>query len=69
VIAETVLNRGTPKDRFIAYELLKEAMRFFEEAEILRPFSNENAMLRWNTCVRLLEENDLSPKCEGVASV
>jgi len=33
-----------------------EAMRCFEEAEKIRPLKNDDAVLRWNRCVRLLEK-------------
>ncbi len=32
----------------------EEAMRFFEEAEKIRPADNDDALLRWNRCARLL---------------
>jgi tetratricopeptide (TPR) repeat protein len=35
---------------------LNEAMRCFEEAEKIRPAHNDDAMLRWNRCARLLEK-------------
>ena len=35
---------------------LREAMRFFEEAEKIHPPQNDDAVLRWNRCVRLLEK-------------
>jgi len=35
--------------------LLEEALRCFAEAEKLRPQGNDDAILRWNRCVRLLE--------------
>jgi hypothetical protein len=31
-------------------------MRHFEEAEKIHPPENDDAMLRWNRCVRLLEK-------------
>lgn len=34
---------------------LHEAMRYFESAEQLRPAGNDDAMLRWNRCVRILQ--------------
>jgi tetratricopeptide (TPR) repeat protein len=34
----------------------QEAMRCFEEAEKIRPPKNDDAVLRWNRCVRLLEK-------------
>ncbi len=36
--------------------LFEEAMHCFEEAEKIRPADNDDAMLRWNRCVRLLHK-------------
>jgi tetratricopeptide (TPR) repeat protein len=36
--------------------LFKEAMRYFEEAEKIHPPENDDAVLRWNRCLRLLNE-------------
>ena len=33
----------------------EDAMRLFEEAEKIRPPDNDDAILRWNRCVRLLQ--------------
>ena len=35
--------------------LVEEAMRCFAEAEKIRPVGNDDSILRWNRCVRLLE--------------
>jgi tetratricopeptide (TPR) repeat protein len=35
--------------------LFGEAMRCFEEAEAMRPADNDDAILRWNRCARLLQ--------------
>ena len=35
--------------------IFEEAMNFFAEAEKISPPSNDDAILRWNRCVRLLE--------------
>ena len=40
---------------------LHEAMHCFEEAEKIRPPHNDDAMLRWNRCLRLLEKLGLPP--------
>ncbi len=40
---------------------LHEAMRCFEEAEKIRPPRNDDAMLHWNRCVRLLEKLERAP--------
>jgi len=38
--------------------LLEEAMRLFEQAEKVRPPDNDDAILRWNRCVRLIRSRD-----------
>lgn len=48
--------------------LLDEAMRFFGEAEKIRPPGNDDAILRWNRCVRLLQSRSESEWEEGVPS-
>jgi len=35
--------------------LFEEAMKHFEAAEAIKPANNEEAILRWNRCVRLLQ--------------
>jgi hypothetical protein len=40
-----------------AYGWIREAMKRFEEAEAIRPPGNEDAILRWNACARLLERH------------
>jgi hypothetical protein len=37
-----------------AVEWLREAMVFFERAEALSPAHNDDAVLRWNACARLM---------------
>jgi len=36
------------------YEWLVKALGHFDDAERLRPAGNDDALLRWNTCVRFL---------------
>lgn len=40
--------------QFAVYEWLSEAMEFFEKAETIRPLGNDDAILRWNNCARLI---------------
>lgn len=40
-----------------AYAALREAMERYERAEALRPGGNDEAILRWNTCARILSRN------------
>jgi len=37
--------------------LFEEAMNCFEHAEKIRPEGNDDAILRWNRCVRLLQQH------------
>jgi hypothetical protein len=37
--------------------LFAEAMRCFAEAEMIRPPDNDDAILRWNRCARLLQSH------------
>ena len=37
-----------------AFDLLREAMGWYEKAEAVRPPGNDDALLRWNTCARLI---------------
>jgi tetratricopeptide (TPR) repeat protein len=53
--AKAQLDKGGPASSGIAYHSLKEAMGYYEEAEALRPPGDDEALLRWNTCVRLLQ--------------
>lgn len=45
-----------------AYELFRQAMDCFEEAEAVRPPGNEDAILRWNGCARVIVRNNLKPR-------
>jgi hypothetical protein len=36
-------------------------MALFAEAEQLRAPGNDEALLRWNTCVRLIQRHQLTP--------
>ena len=44
------------------YEWLIEALDYFERAEHVRPRGNDDAILRWNTCVRVLRKH---PRAES----
>jgi hypothetical protein len=39
------------------YQGFRDAMAWYEKAAALRPASNEDALLRWNACARLLMHN------------
>src|ERR1700747_584795 len=57
--AKVKLRQHTPGCRFQAYDLLREAMSCFERAEPISPLGHDDAILRWNTCARIIERNKL----------
>jgi hypothetical protein len=62
--ARELLNRGGPGVGFVAYELLSDAMSWYEKAEALCPPDNDDAALRWNACVRMIRDQHLKPRQE-----
>jgi len=62
--AKMKLRQNTPDCRFQAYDLLREAMSWFEKAEPIRPPGHDDAILRWNTCARIIARNNLVPREE-----
>jgi tetratricopeptide (TPR) repeat protein len=51
--AKAQLNAGQTRASVLA--LFEEALRLFAEAERIRPSGNDDSILRWNRCVRLLQ--------------
>ena len=52
--ATAQLTQHTRAAGHIAYDGLRRAMEFYEQAERIRPAGNDEALLRWNTCARLI---------------
>ncbi|HEU4682496.1 MAG TPA: hypothetical protein VFS51_12150 [Gemmatimonadales bacterium] len=55
--AKAQLRTGLPRAGEMAYDWLQQAMTWYQKAELQRPPGNDEAILRWNTCGRLLERN------------
>lgn len=53
---KAVLKQDRPGAGRSAQEWLRDAMRCYEKAEAIRPEENDEALLRWNTCARILME-------------
>lgn len=65
--AKARLGHGGPGAKHDAYEWLREAMTRYEKAEACSPAGNDDAILRWNACARMIMRNDLSARAaEGV---
>lgn len=59
--AKAVLGKGGVN----AYELFVQAMEKFEQAAANRPAGNDDAILRWNGCARIIARNKLGPREMG----
>jgi hypothetical protein len=53
----SLLHREIPRAAEMAYDWIVQAMHWFEQAEAMRPEGNDESILRWNTCVRLMQAN------------
>ena len=52
--AKAQLHRGSMGLGPQVYASLREAMKWYERAEAIRPAGNDDPLLRWNTCSRLI---------------
>lgn len=65
-VAKAHLERNALGAGPIAYEAFQEAMAWYEKAEALRDPENADAIIRWNTCARLIVRHDhVEPATEG----
>jgi hypothetical protein len=60
--AKMKLRQNMPDCQFQAFDLFHEAMNWFEKAEAFRPPGHDDALLRWNTCARIIARNNLGPR-------
>jgi hypothetical protein len=59
------LEAARPGSGHMAYDLLVKAMGHFEAAEALSLPDNDDAVLRWNTCARIINSrSDVTPAPE-----
>lgn len=63
--AKAHLQAGVPSHMALGW--LQEAMKLYEKAEGLSPAGNEDAVLRWNSCARLIESARLEPKSDAAS--
>jgi hypothetical protein len=60
--AKATRAKGAPGSESSAYELFRQAMNWFEKAEAIRPPNNDDSLLRWNGCARIIMRNKLSAR-------
>lgn len=58
-LGKAALDKDIPGCKYIAYEWMCYAMELYAKAEKIRPQGNDDAILRWNTCVRLIDRYKL----------
>jgi tetratricopeptide (TPR) repeat protein len=65
--ARAQMRQGSPNSSFTAYDSFRRAMECYDSAQSLRPSGNDDAILRWNCCVRTLMQNqNLRPRPDEV---
>ena len=56
--ARALLKLDTPRCHYAAHDWYQKALEKYGQAAKIRPEGNDEAILRWNTCVRALERNN-----------
>jgi hypothetical protein len=65
--AKARFHNGGQGAREYVHQWITRALDCFTEAERLRPAGNDDALLRWNACVRFLKAHpEFEPRSEGV---
>ena len=68
--AKVHFGRGNPGSGHVAYDWLRQAMSAYEKALDARLSGNDDAVLRWNACARMIMNNsDLVAGHEGRESM
>ncbi len=61
-MGKSVLKKFSTPRMDDVYKLLREAMVLFEQAEKIRPKGNDDTILRWNTCARIITKHNLTSR-------
>src|SRR5207248_3806135 len=62
------LRSDKPRCGQAAYVCFREAMSHYEKAEAIRPPANDDALLRWNSCARMIMNHaDVAPVEDAAA--
>lgn len=67
--AKSRLNRSYPGSGFDAYDELARALALFDKAHELSPADDDDAILHWNACARVIDSNKLEQRPYEGASV
>jgi hypothetical protein len=65
-LGHALLRQGGPGSSENTYHALREAMEHYERAEALRPAANDDAILRWNACARVIMRSpEIRPRADA----
>ena len=62
--ARWMLKGRGQRAHFVAHEAVQDALAQYEKALELKPEGNDEAILRWNTCLRMIKRYRLTPPDE-----
>ena len=62
--ATAILDEQSSSAKFLAHDFLTNAMHLYEQAAEIHPPGNDDALLRWNTCARLLNSHGVQARGE-----
>jgi tetratricopeptide (TPR) repeat protein len=51
-----------PMSHSFAYDYFVEALKYYQQAETMCPEQNDEAILRWNSCIRTIQNQKLQPR-------
>ncbi len=67
--AKSRLNRSYPGSGFDAFDELSRALALFDKAHELSPPEDDDAILHWNACARVIDVNKLEARPDEEPSV
>jgi hypothetical protein len=63
--AKALVEQAAPGSASVAYDFVREAMEHYERAQSMHPPHDDSALLRWNTCARMLmRSTHLAPRSD-----
>ncbi len=65
---KALLAAARPGSQPMAWHCFRAAMEWYEQAAVVRPAGNDEAVLRWNTCARVLNAHPHLAPDEGLTS-
>jgi hypothetical protein len=60
--AKSILDQNASHSGYLAHDFLTRALHHYEDAAKVRPAGNDDALLRWNTCARLMNTPGVKPR-------